>query len=354
MATVPPSLQPDVSPQGWLQPAVHPVYARLLCVEMRRRGFSEEQILAGTRLDWQALHVDNRFLSFEQLRRLLLHLMALGDCPWLGVEVGSQAQVSMHGVLGQAVSASSTVGQALALVQKFMPLRQRMVSMHIDTADGVCLVGEEHLMAAEVREMMVGFLGSALLRLVETVTGAPLREELQVEWPFPEPPWAARYQQVAAHNSFGHRQLRARIPPSLLNARTLAADADALRIALRECERQLKQQQQGGSLTQRVQRRLTDCEGRFPTLEDVAHEQNMSVRTLIRRLHDEGTTFQQLLDDVREELACWLLLQTSLSVEVIADRLGYGDPSNFSRTFRRWLGMTPREFRAASRDGKAG
>lgn len=335
------------APQTWLQPAVHPVYARLLCVELRRRGFSEAQILEGTRLDWQTLHLDNRFLSFEQLRRLVLHAMALAECPWLGIAVGNQAQVSMHGALGQAVSASSNVGQALALVQKFMPLRQRMVSMHLDAHDGISLVGEEHLMAPEVREMLVGFLGSTLLRLLETVSGLPLQPDLRVEWPFPEPPWADRYQAIAAHNSFGHAQLRAWIPPALLNHTTLAADPEALRIALRECERQLKLQQQGGSLTQRVQRRLTDCEGRFPTLEDVAHEQNLSARTLIRRLHDEGTTFQQLLDGVREELACWLLLQTPLSVEAIAERLGYGDTSNFSRTFRRWLGVTPREFRAS-------
>lgn len=342
-----PTSPPDIpASTRWLQPAVHPVYARLLCVELRRRGFSEAQILEGTRLDWQALHVDNRFLSFEQLRRLVLHAVALAECPWLGIEVGSQAQVSMHGALGQAVSACSSVGQALMLVQRFMPLRQRMVAMQIDNKDGLSLVGDEQLMAPEVREMLVGFLASALLRLVETVSGFPLRDDLRVEWPFPEPPWAAQYQRLAAHNSFGHARLRAWLPPELFGHATLAADAEALRIAMRECERQLKQQQQGGTLTQRVQQRLADCEGRYPSLDEVANEQNMSARTLIRRLHDEGTTYQQLLDDVREELACWLLLQTPLSVEAIAERLGYGDTSNFSRTFRRWVGMTPREFRA--------
>lgn len=350
MASTPPEpLNPAVT--DWLRPAVHPVYARLLCVALRRRGFSEAQILAGTRLDWQALHVDNRFMSFEQLRRLVLHAITLAECPWLGLEIGDQAQVSMHGALGQAVSASASVGQALLLVQRFMPLRQRMVDMQIDMQDVPCLVGQERMMAPEVREMLTGFLASALLRLVETVCGLPLRDDLHVEWPFPEPPWAQQYQRIAAHNSFGHPALRARMPADLLSQPTLAADPEALRIALRECERQLKQQQQGGSLTQRVQRRLTESDGLFPGLEDVAHEQNMSSRTLIRRLHDEGTTYQQLLDDVREELACWLLLQTTLSVEAIAERLGYGDTSNFSRTFRRWLGVTPREFRSSA--GKA-
>lgn len=330
----------------WLQPAVHPVYTRLLCADLRRRGFSQAQILEGTRLDWETLHADNRFLGFEPLRRLLLHAVGLTGRPWLGIEVGQQAQVALHGALGQAVAASGTVGQALALVARYMPLRQRMVSMHIDAGDGLSLVGEEHLMADDVREVLVGYLGSALLHLVETVGGLSLHDDLDIEWPFPEPPWAAQYDRLAVRNSFGHPRLRARLSPALLAHPTLAGDPDALRIAVRECERQLNQQQAGGTLTQRVQRRLADCQGRFPSLDEVANEQAMSARTLIRRLKDEGTSYQQLLDAVREELACWLLLQTTMSVEAIAERLGYGDPSNFSRTFRRWMGMTPREFRA--------
>ena len=46
-------------------------------------------------------------------------------------------------------------------------------------------------------------------------------------------------------------------------------------------------------------------------------------------------------------LACWLLVHTDLSVEAVAERLGYSDTSNFSRTFRRWLGMPPNAFRAS-------
>jgi len=345
----------DAPPETWLQPAVHPVYARLLCVDLRRRGYSEAQILAGTRLDWQALHVDNRFLSFEQLRRLVLHAIALSECPWIGIEVGRQAQVALHGALGQAVVACSSVGQALALVQRYMPLRQRMVAMTMEMppepGGQLCMVAQEYLMAAEVRECLLGYLSATLLRLLETVTGLTLYEDVRIEWPFAESPWSGQYRQLAAHNSFGHARMRAWLSPAVLELPCLAADPDALRVAERECERQLKLQQLGGNLTQRIQQRLAACQGEYPALEDIAAEQNLSVRTLIRHLHDEGTTYQQLLDDVREELACWLLLQTPLSVEAIAERLGYGDTSNFSRTFRRWLGTTPREFRASGTPG---
>jgi AraC-like DNA-binding protein len=56
-----------------------------------------------------------------------------------------------------------------------------------------------------------------------------------------------------------------------------------------------------------------------------------------------------LLDHHRNELARGLLESTDLAVERIAERLGYADPSNFSRTFRRWNGVNPREFRRSCR-----
>jgi AraC-like DNA-binding protein len=340
----------DTPPEIWLQPAVHPVYARLMCADLRRRGFGEADILAGTRLDWQALHLDNRCLSFEQIRRLVLHAMAISGRPWLGIEVGRQAQVALHGALGQAVAASSSVGQALALVQRYMSLRQRMVAMHMAVTDDgpnaqLHMVAHEYLMDADVRECMLGYLSATLLRLLETVTGLTLHDDLRIEWPFAEPPWAAQYQQLAAHNSFGHSHMRAFLSPEILALPCLAADTDALRVAERECERQLNLQRKGGNLTQRIQQRLAACQRGYPALEEMAALENVSPRTLIRHLQDEGSSYQQLLDDVRAELACWLLLQTTMSVEAIAERLGYGDTSNFSRTFRRWLGVTPREFR---------
>ena len=75
---------------------------------------------------------------------------------------------------------------------------------------------------------------------------------------------------------------------------------------------------------------------------------NLSPRTLIRRLKDEGSAYQQLLDAVRQERAGWYLAHTRLSVEEIAARLGYADTSNFSRTYRRWFGRTPSQARGGA------
>jgi AraC-like DNA-binding protein len=342
------------APDAWLTPSLHPVYARLICAELRRQGFSEAEILQGTRLNWADLHTSHLFLSFEQLRRVILRALALSQCPWLGLVVGQSTQLSAHGAPGYAAMAASNVGQVLLVMQRFTALRQRVAHFEVET-DGarLTLILHEVLSSPDVREYLMGHFAAGLIRLLETITGQDLRTRITIHWPFDEPAWAQAYRDVCSQCTFGAPQLRIDLPADLLSCASLAPDADAYRVAWRDCERLLAQLETG-TVTGRVQQRLIACQGQYPTLEQMAQSEHVSPRTLIRHLRDEGVSYQQLLDGVREELACWLLVQTPLSVEAIAERLGYQDTSNFSRTFRRWLGTTPRAFRGGAIDDLSG
>ncbi|MDE1167156.1 MAG: AraC family transcriptional regulator [Pseudomonas sp.] len=83
-----------------------------------------------------------------------------------------------------------------------------------------------------------------------------------------------------------------------------------------------------------------------PKREMVAQALHLSQRTLQRRLQDEGTSFQTLLDDTRRELAEQYLGQADMTLLEAAYLLGFADPSNFFRAFRRWFDATPGEYRA--------
>ncbi|MCQ4264175.1 AraC family transcriptional regulator [Stutzerimonas stutzeri] len=82
-----------------------------------------------------------------------------------------------------------------------------------------------------------------------------------------------------------------------------------------------------------------------PRREAVAQALCLSERTLQRRMHDEGSSFQKLLDDTRRDLAEQYLAQPNLAPLEIAYLLGFADPSNFYRAFKRWFGVTPGEYR---------
>ena len=77
----------------------------------------------------------------------------------------------------------------------------------------------------------------------------------------------------------------------------------------------------------------------------MAKQLHLSARTLQRRLAEHHTTFQDAVDAVRSELARQYLKDPRLGVSEVAFRLGYSDLSTFDRAFKRWTGMTPREFR---------
>ncbi|MBB4571191.1 AraC family transcriptional regulator [Rhizobium leucaenae] len=82
-----------------------------------------------------------------------------------------------------------------------------------------------------------------------------------------------------------------------------------------------------------------------PELSQVAHDLNMSERTLQRRITDEGKTFRELLSDARRELGRQLLSNPTTDIDEVACLLGYQDRSSFYRAFRDWEGLTPLQWR---------
>ena len=84
----------------------------------------------------------------------------------------------------------------------------------------------------------------------------------------------------------------------------------------------------------------------FPTIEQVAANLNLSVRTLQRRLKEEGLTYKIVLDELRKQFALDYIKNKELSVKEIAYLLDYAEPSSFIRTFKRWTGKSPNVYRS--------
>ena len=82
-----------------------------------------------------------------------------------------------------------------------------------------------------------------------------------------------------------------------------------------------------------------------PNQETVARAMNMSIRALQRRLRDHGTSFREVLENVRKELAVSYLSEPHRSIAEISYLLGFTEPANFTRSFREWKGVVPTKFR---------
>ena len=90
-----------------------------------------------------------------------------------------------------------------------------------------------------------------------------------------------------------------------------------------------------------------------PGFETIAQALNMSAPTLRRRLKREGTTFQQIKDDARCDAARLCLDRHELSINEVALQLGFTDPSAYHRSFKKWTGITPGQFRLQRQRGES-
>jgi AraC-like DNA-binding protein len=129
-------------------------------------------------------------------------------------------------------------------------------------------------------------------------------------------------------------------------------NAELLALLAPQFEQELKEENTDENFVQRVrmavQERLT---GRRPTIEDVADMLHLSSRTLQRRLQDEGSSFQKVLEEARHHLARHYLNNSVLELNEAAYLLGYNDANSFVRAFRTWEGVPPARWREQHRVG---
>lgn len=333
-------------------PTIHPVYVRLLCNTLRKRGLAVDALLAEAGLAPEALSEAAGPIPFDRLLALLRLTVQQCPDPLLAIAWGRRIRANVHGNVGNAIFSSNTVRQALRTSEMLGSLRCSGIRVTMREAGGwarlecvpvVPLYGLEEFIctvfAFTVIEVLRGLVSGGIGRVC-------------IEYPFAAPVWAA---ERAAHcpcdAQFDAAMLAARIPADLLDRALPTADAHAHAVATRQCQLDLRTG--SAQLSDRVAAWLAGHSVSYPTLDRVADHFCLSPRTLRRLLQQEGQQYQKLLDRVRMDATRLLLTQSALSIDEIAAQAGYSDTSNFIRAFRRHHGQTPRQFRDAGGSGAA-
>ena len=133
-----------------------------------------------------------------------------------------------------------------------------------------------------------------------------------------------------------------------LNADLLSSNPQLLEMFEAQARRLLDKLDQRGPVSRLVLVQLAHrIAGATPSLKEVATELAMSERTVQRELRMENTSFRQLIEDTRKEIAIQHLAQPGASATEIAFLLGFSEPSAFTRAFRRWTGSAPTQFQTS-------
>lgn len=305
-------------------------------------GVSAGQLLRGTGIDDGILADAAGEVTLEQELVLTRNLVAeLGDVPGLGLEAGSRYHLTTYGVWGFAMTASPTLGDAVALIHRSLELTFGLCRTVISQSGGELVIElDDRALPPDIRLFSVEREAAAIDLIGRELAGTqiPLR---RLTFRFEEPPYADRYEELfTVTPSFGQ-------PANLMTTDDVFLDmplpqAFAPTAAL--CERLSVELLAGRrarlGVIGEVRDELMRRPAAMPDLVEVAGALNVSERTLRRQLEQEGTSFRAVVDETRQALAEHLL-GLDLTVDGVAFRLGYADASSFSHAFKRWTGESP-------------
>lgn len=314
----------------------------------KQHGLDADALFRAAELDIEDSHLLDPLVLSDRISRLWeLAVQATGD-PYVGVKTAPQQPLGSLGLIAHLILACPTMLQALERLCQYVSFVLPTASARMDvTPERVRMVLHLSPGHRPVPPQRYDFVAGLVLRLIEWLIGRPVVPSAILH-PLPAPadptPYlqafraTVRFSQPISAMDFDPADLDVPLP----TANPLVAEW---------CTRLAEdlEQSRRGRLRVRVKKVLVELLPKGdPRRDEVATALRMSERTLQRRLSEEGTHFQELVDATRRELAQQFLSAGRMSPKEMSFELGFADPSNFYRACKRWFGHSPKELRQPS------
>jgi AraC-like DNA-binding protein len=285
-------------------------------------------------------------IGLVQFASLVTEALRITGDSDLGLDYGLRGRISDFGILGYALLSARDLRQAIEFVSFYYKIFDPVIAFEFESVP-------PHVHARAVQSADLGhfeiFAHEATLACTAAIARMLLDEPItptRLTLCYPEPPHSGRYPAVfgcrpefdAPHTSIQFEERHLSEPLRFSNQ-------EMAEICRQQCERWLLAAEDQGSLTVKIKKELLETPGQFPKMDDIAAALGMSVRSLRRHLSADSVTYQELLDQVRSDLAVDYLRNSLLTVEQIAQLVGYGEAASFRKAFRRWTGKAPGDYR---------
>ncbi len=289
------------------------------------------------------------FISTRQVVALVDQAVRVLDLPYLGLPMGNLMTISHHGMAGLAAVTQPTLRACLETIQRYC--RELFPPLEMDgrvESDEACFSIAETIPLAPYTHFFIELNMVSFYNIFLHLVGGE-HQLRRVEFSYPEPAWGHVYRRYfQCEVRFGQAENRLVGDPALADYELPLAN----RLMALNAEKTLFENIPTRAvrlLPLRLRRLLVRCYGAFPSLENAASDLGMSGRTLRRKLAEEGTSYQQELDAVRQKLAHEYFQRGGESVTELSLMLGFADSSAFAKAFRRWTGVSPTEYQEQQR-----
>lgn len=307
-------------------------------------GLDARTCLAGTHVTRATLADPTAEVQAAQelaiIRNVVTHL---GDVAGLGGRTGLRYNLAHTGILGYAVMASPTMGDAIEVARRYLCLSAIFVTLLTQVTDTeILIVVDDSQIPGDVRQFVLERDVTAMLHNMPLVFGrhtphvsVRLHSRHVV---LPAEVIDAEGISMTVDTDAAHSVIS--FSRDLLGRPMPAADPTTAAMCVRQCEELLDRRRSRRGISAKVRTRLIADPARIPSMDIVAGELCITTRTLHRKLAAESTSYRTLVDEVRATLAAELLA-SGLTVEETARRLGYSEAAAFTHAHTRWTGHPP-------------
>jgi AraC-like DNA-binding protein len=269
--------------------------------------------------------------------------------PYFGLHMGEFAEAGSWSILGYMMMNCKTLGEAFEKSSRYSRIIGNLIEARAELKFNkikVIFFTPPH--APKMSRHCFEATFSSSVRMMRMFTGVQINP-LEVTFIYPEPESRSEYERIfCCPVLFGKKENSFTIDMGIVNTPILMANPGLLEYFEKYAQDFLaeldRQNEHTRVVTKIILSRLDD---EALSINKVAKEMAVSVRTLQKRLEDEGVVFSDLLRDIRQRLA-QKYLHENYSVEQITYLLGFSEPSVFRKAFKKWSGVTPREYRESS------
>ena len=269
--------------------------------------------------------------------------------PYFGLHMGEFAEAGSWSILGYMMMNCKNLGEAIEKSGRYSRIIGNLIEGKAHFRfNKVKVVFSTPPHAPKMSRHCFEAAFSSLVRMVRNLTGVKL-SPLEVTFIYPKPASTAEYERVfCCPVLFEQKENSLTVDLKIGNTPILMANPGLLEYFEKYAQDFLAEMDRKDETTRAVTKIiLARLDDETLSIEKVAKEMAVSVRTLQNRLEAEGMVFSELLKGIRERLAKRYLSE-NYSVEQITYLLGFSEASTFRKAFKKWAGVTPKEYRESS------
>jgi AraC-like DNA-binding protein len=320
-------------------------YFNALLNSAQRHGLEKAQVLQHCGIESALIEGNRARMSSASFRRLCEYLIAeLQDEN--GGMLSQRTKLGTFAMMCNAAINCPTLGQFLQRCIDFNVLVSDSFTLSLETeGEQACYSIIVEQGATDEEELIVMILLGVTHRLSNWAIGQTITLEA-VDIMRELPGYAHEYNFLfMAPIRFGQETNSLRFAAKYLDMPIVQTEQELAQFLSTPAIHLMTDLDSGKSLAAKVRAMIkNDVGGTFPPVDTVAENLNLTAATLRRRLRREGSSYQQLKDDMRRDTAIYHLSRGTLSMDQVAESVGFSEPTSFFRAFKRWTGVTPRAY----------